>query len=167
MTTSPHTPERPPCHEGSLSLISALTPACRFPFIQLLPSLFFFSLNSIFPRCPFFSFLLNSPFNKGSFFWTSCLHKIQMKLLVTKGSVSVCRCACVHVCVQVCVCVPMYVFVHRCVHVCTCVPVCMCVCAHHLCCSAPASRESGLRFCICGLCPTPPTLICGLQQRVK
>ena len=39
---SPYLPECPPCPEGSLSLISALTPAHWFPFVQLLPSLFFF-----------------------------------------------------------------------------------------------------------------------------
>ena len=145
MPTSPHMPECPPCPEGSLSLISALTPACWFPFIQLLHSLFFFSfLNSIFPRCPFLSFLLNSPFNKGSLFWTSCLHKIQMKLLVTKGSVSVCSC------VQVCICVPVYVCV--CAGVCICAHVypCMCVCAHHLCCPPqPAGSED---------CAAPPAV---------
>lgn len=72
--------------------------------------------------------MLNSPFNKGSLFWTSCLHKIQMKLLVTKGSVTVCRCArvCVcagvHMCARVCVCAQVCARVHMCtrVHVCVC-----------------------------------------------
>ena len=163
MAPSPHLPECPACPEGSLSLISALTPAHRFPFVQLLPSLFFF-LNSIFPRCLLFSFLLNSPLNKGRLFWTSCLHKIQMKLLVTKGSVSVCKCVQVCTCVHMCSCVHVCAGMCMCAHVCICVQVYACVhmCTHvHVCAcniSVVPPQPAGSEDCAApsAVCPPPP-----------
>ena len=59
-----------------------------------------FLKNSIFNRPLLFSFLLNSSFNKGSLFWTSYLHTIQMGLFVTQGCVSACTCARMCVCVH-------------------------------------------------------------------
>lgn len=122
---------------GAFLLISALTPACRFPY-PTSPFPFFFSLNSIFPRCLFFSFLLNSPFNKGSFL-DQLFTQDTNEALGDQG-----QCECVQVCMCMCVCRCAYVCPCMClctgarVHMCTRVHVCVCTSSLLL---TPASRS--------------------------